>query len=162
MKTIYTDQHRLRDAQTELYGGELVKPFERPSRADTVIAAVRDSTLGPVEAPDEFSLDPVLRVHDADFVSFLESAWGEWQATGYKGEAIASVWPARRMQCRVPRFIEGKMGYYALAAETTITEGTWAAALASKDVGLTGAKALVSGEKGVFFPVPPARPSCRA
>ena len=150
MKTIYTDQHRLRDAQTELYGGELVKPFERPSRADTVIAAVRDSTLGPVEAPDEFSLDPVLRVHDADFVSFLESAWGEWQATGYKGEAIASVWPARRMQCRVPRFIEGKMGYYALAAETTITEGTWAAALASKDVGLTGAKALVSGEKGVF------------
>ncbi len=53
MKTIYTDQHRLRDAQTELYGGELVKPFERPSRADTVIAAVRDSTLGPVEAPDD-------------------------------------------------------------------------------------------------------------
>ena len=150
MKTIYTDQHRLRDAQTELYGGELVKPFERPSRADTVIAAVRHSDLGPVEAPDEFSLDPVLRVHDADFVSFLESAWGEWQETGYKGEAIASVWPARRMQCRVPRFIEGKMGYYALAAETTITEGTWAAALASKDVGLTGAKALFSGEKGVF------------
>ena len=84
MKTIYTDQHRLRDAQTELYGGELVKPFERPSRADTVIAAVRDSDLGPVEVPDEFSLDPVLRVHDADFVSFLESAWGEWQETGYK------------------------------------------------------------------------------
>ena len=150
MKTIYTDQHRLRDAQTELYGGELVKPFERPSRADTVIAAVRDSDLGPVEAPDDFPLDPVLRVHDADFVSFLESAWEEWKQTGYKGEAIASVWPARRMQCRVPRFIEGKMGYYALAAETTITEGTWAAALASKDVGLTGAKALVSGEKGVF------------
>ena len=31
MKTIYSEQHRLRDAKTELYGGELVTPFERPS-----------------------------------------------------------------------------------------------------------------------------------
>ncbi|MGB1816091.1 MAG: prepilin-type N-terminal cleavage/methylation domain-containing protein, partial [Rubripirellula sp.] len=57
---------------------------------------------------------------------------------------------ARRMQCRAPRFIEGKLGYYALAAETTITEGTWEAALASKDVALTGAKMLHGGEQGVF------------
>ena len=71
MKTIYTDQHRLRDAQTALYGGELVKPFERPSRAATVIAAVRDSDLGPVEVPAEFSLASVLRVPAADFVSFI-------------------------------------------------------------------------------------------
>ena len=37
MKTIFSEQHRLRDAKTELYGGELVKPFERPSRADMVV-----------------------------------------------------------------------------------------------------------------------------
>ena len=150
MKTIFSEQHRLRDAQTELYGGELVQPFERPSRADMVIEAVRTSELGPVEAPETFSLDPVLRIHDADFVTFLENAWEEWRQTGYAGEAMASVWPARRMQCRAPRFIEGKMGYYALAAETSITEGTWAAALSSKDVALTGARALAEGEQGIF------------
>jgi len=54
------------------------------------------------------------------------------------------------MQSRLPDFIDGKIGYYALAAETSITEGTWAAALASKDVALTGAKALLQGERGIF------------
>ena len=28
MKTFYSEIHKLRDANTELYGGELVKPFE--------------------------------------------------------------------------------------------------------------------------------------
>jgi acetoin utilization deacetylase AcuC-like enzyme len=150
MKTIYSTQHRLRDAKTELYGGELVQPFERPSRAEMVIKAVRESGLGNVIDPEIFSLDPARAVHDADFVAFLETAWQEWQKIGYAGEAIASVWPARRMQCRVPRYIEGKLGYYAMAAETSITEGTWPAALASKDVALTGAQGLLKGEQGLF------------
>ena len=150
MRTIYSEQHRLRDARTELYGGELVQPFEKPSRAETVLRRVRESGLGEISAPEAFSLEPVLAVHDADYIAFLETAWQEWQDAGYAGEVIASVWPARRMQSRVPRFIDGKVGYYAMAAETSISEGTWAAALSSKDVALTGAKALLEGERGVF------------
>ena len=150
MRTIYSEQHRLRDARTELYGGELVEPFEKPSRAETVLRVVRESGLGEISAPEAFSLEPVLAVHDADYIAFLETAWQEWQDAGYAGEVIASVWPARRMQSRVPRFIDGKVGSYAMAAETSISEGTWAAALASKDVALTGAKALLDGERGVF------------
>jgi len=150
MRTIYSEQHRLRDARTELYGGELVQPFEKPSRAETVLRMVRESDLGEISAPEAFSLEPVLAVHDADYIAFLETAWQEWQDAGYAGEVIASVWPARRMQSRVPRFIDGKVGYYAMAAETSISEGTWAAALSSKDVALTGAKALLEGERGVF------------
>ena len=150
MRTIYSEQHRLRDARTELYGGELVQPFEKPSRAETVLRVVRESGLGEISPPEAFSLEPVLAVHDADYIAFLETAWQEWQAAGYAGEVIASVWPARRMQSRVPRFIDGKVGYYAMAAETSISEGTWAAALSSKDVALTGAKALLEGERGVF------------
>lgn len=150
MKTIYSEQHRLRDAKTELYGGELVTPFERPSRADTVIKAITQSNLGEIVAPDTFTMDPVRAVHSDDFIAFLESAWQEWRDAGFTGEAIACSWPARRMQSRVPDFIDGKLGYYALAAETSITEGTWAAALASKDVALTGAQALHDGARGVF------------
>ncbi len=150
MKTIYSEQHRLRDAKTELYGGELVKPFERPSRADMVIKAIGESGLGKIYDPEEFSLDPVLAVHDADFVTFLETVWQEWQKTGYTGEIIANVWPARRMQCRVPCDIEGRVGYYAFAAETSISEGTWEAALAAKDVALTGAQGLLHGESDIF------------
>ena len=150
MRTIYSEQHRLRDARTELYGGELVQPFEKPSRAETVLRVVRESGLGEISPPEAFSLEPVLAVHEADYIAFLETAWQEWRDAGYAGEVIASVWPARRMQSRAPRFIDGKVGYYAMAAETSISEGTWAAALSSKDVALPGAKALLEGERGVF------------
>ena len=79
MRTIYTEQHRLRDARTELYGGELVEPFEKPSRAETVLSMVRESDLGEISSPEAFSLEPVLAVHDADYIAFLEAAWQEWQ-----------------------------------------------------------------------------------
>lgn len=150
MITIYSEAHRLRDATTELYGGQLVAPFERPSRADMIIKAIGDSGLGDIQAPEEFPLAPVLAVHDADFVDFLGTAWDEWRRAGYLGEAIATGWPARRMQQRVPRNIDGKLGYYAMAAETSITAGTWQAALTAKDVALTGAERLLNGEQGVF------------
>ena len=150
MKTIYSEQHRLRDSKTELYGGVLVEPFERPSRADMIIEAIQNSGLGEIIKPETYSIDPVLAVHDSDFISFLETAWDEWQAAGFEGEVIANTWPARRMQQRVPNHIDGKVGYYALAAETSISEGTWQAALAAKDVALTGGQALLDGEHSIF------------
>ena len=151
MITIYSDKHRLRNSKTELYGGQLVPPFENPSRADIVLERVKSENLGEVISPREFGMEPVLALHDAGFVEFLQVAWEEWTKTGYKGEAMANCWPARRMSQRVPDFIEGKIGYYSLANETSISKGTWEAAEASKDVALTGAELILSGnENGVF------------
>ena len=82
MKTIYSEQHRLRNAKTELYGGELVEPFERPSRADNIIKAIENSQLGEILEPDTFSLQPVQAIHDADYVEFLQQAWQENAMSG--------------------------------------------------------------------------------
>ena len=150
METIFSEKHRLRDAKTELFGGQLVKPFERPSRAEYILERVKEVGLGSVSAPQEFGLDPVLAVHDADYLDFLETAWTSWQAEGFEGEAITTVWPARRMSERIPRHIEGRLGYYALACETAISKGTWEAARAAADVALTGAEQLRKGARSVF------------
>lgn len=150
MDTIYTERHRLRDAQTELSGGELVYPFERPSRMDYILARLSARDLGPVREPDDFGLDPILAIHDEGFVEFLQTAWAEWQAEGFKGEAIATSWPARRMSTIRPDNIDGKIGYYALAGETSITDGTWEAAYASAQVALTGAETIRGGAKAAF------------
>jgi len=45
--------------------------------------------------------------------------------------------PARRMSQRCPNGIAGKLGYYAMAGETSISAGTWEAARAAADVALT-------------------------
>ena len=148
--TVYSSEHKLRDANTELCGGELVRPFERPSRAEHIHDRVKATGLGAIQPPSDFGLETVLKVHDPDYVDFLSHAWSDWVAQGYRGEAIASCWPARRMVQRKPVEIDGLLGYYSLAAETSITQGTWQAALASKNVALAGADLLQNGERVVF------------
>src|SRR5580698_6038290 len=131
MITVYSTDHLLRSPRTELYGGELVRPHESPERAQIVLDRIRAQGLGEVIAPVKFGTAPLLRVHDPAFIEFLKQVWSEWVAAGNRGEAIPDCWPARRMAQRCPNSIVGKLGYYALAAETSISEGTWEAASAA-------------------------------
>lgn len=155
MLTIYSEDHRKRDAKTELLGGKLVPPFEKPARMDYILDRIHSEGLGEVVAPRDFGLEPLLKLHDNDYVKFLETCWGEWQAAGNEGEAIAASWPARRMQQRCPIDIDGKLGYYALAAETSITEGTWTAARASANVAIEGAERIVQENAAFSLCRPP-------
>jgi acetoin utilization deacetylase AcuC-like enzyme len=148
--TVFTEEHMLRNAKTELYGGRLVTPHECPERAEIVIERVRNVGLGEIMAPSRFGLAPVLKVHDPAFVDFLQSAWTEWAATGNQGEAIPDCWPARRMSQRCPAGIMGKLGYYAMAGETSISAGTWEAARAAADVAVTAASHIQRGARGAF------------
>lgn len=150
MHTIFSPKHALRDAKTELHGGRLVQPFERPSRAEYIVSRIKDVALGPISDPADYGFDPIHAIHDADYVAFLQTVWADWQAEGFEGEAIPTVWPARRMSTRIPEHVEGRLGYYALACETAISDGTWEAAYAAAQTALTAADRLRSGEIGVF------------
>jgi len=150
MLTVFTADHLLRKVRTELYGGELVPPHECAERAQIVLDRVQAAGLGDVISPSRFGPAPLLRVHDAQYLEFLSSAWTEWVATGNRGEAIPDCWPARRMAQRRPNHITGKLGYYAMAGETSISAGTWEAACAAADVALTAAAKLRSGARAAF------------
>ena len=150
MLTVHTEKHRLRNSKTELYGGVLVPPFECPERVEIIMKRIAEVGLGEVIEPDAHGMAPIERIHDAGFLAFLESCWREWKAAGFEGEAIAANWPARRMAQRVPNHVDGKIGYYALATETSISEGTWEAALGAADVALTARKKVSEGARGAF------------
>jgi acetoin utilization deacetylase AcuC-like enzyme len=150
MITVFSPEHALRNAQTELYGGQLIRPHECPERAEIVLERVRSVGLGEVVAPLRFDLAPILRIHDGEFVEFLKNAWTDWVAAGNQGEAIPDCWPARRMAQRRPNGIAGRLGYYAMAGETSISAGTWEAARASADVALTAAAHLNRGAPAAF------------
>lgn len=151
MKVIYTEAHRKRASKTELSGGELVRPFECPERMDYILGRLRETGFGEIMPPREIQSDALPKIHDAGYLSFLKSAWDEWESAGFKGEAIATVWQSRSMPSpHIPDFIEGKMGYYCLAAETSISNGTAEAAWASLDVALTGAEHVLAGDNSAF------------
>ena len=90
------------------------------------------------------------QVHDKEYLQFLENAWRLWQQAGYTSPALPTVFPARRMQQRVPDHIDGKLGYYAMALETAITAGTWEAARGSADCAYSAALHVASGNASSF------------
>lgn len=150
MKTVFSDDHRLHFPQGELYGGEFVTPFERPSRVEYILRELRSRRMLDLVSPRPLDMRPVRQVHDKGLLRFLETARGEWVAAGYRGEIIPTGFPARGMQPRCPDHIDGKVGYYALSIETAMTAGTWPAAQSSAAVALTAQKLLAGGETMAF------------
>lgn len=150
MKIVNSEDHRFHAPVGELYGGELVVPFERPERWDIIVARLNEVGLTDFTAPDPVDMAVVGKIHDAGFLHFLETAWEQWQAEQYNGEALPTVIPARRMRQREPDHIDGKLGYYCMAIETAITAGTWQAACASAAIAQTGQGLVSAGDRTAF------------
>ncbi len=150
MQTVLSEQHKLHFPQGELAGGKLVRPYECPERWDYIVQQLDQAGLKERKAPKP--LDPALveQVHTPAFIKFLSQAWDAWQAEGFDGEAIPTVFPARRMQQREPNYIDGRLGYYAMALETAITSGTWEAAQSSAAVAQTAQELISDGAKTAF------------
>ena len=79
MKTVYSEKHRLHHAKFELIDGKMKPAVEMPSRAETVLQRVETVGLGPVMAPTVHGRDPILKIHAANYVDFLERAWDLWK-----------------------------------------------------------------------------------
>ena len=150
MHIVFSEDHRKHFAQGEVYGGELVTPFERPSRMEYILRELKRRGMTDIIAPGKLDMKAVKRVHDAGFLDFLRTAWGEWQKAGYRGEILPTAIPNRSLQQRIPRWIDGKVGYYIHSVETAITAGTWEAACASASVALTAQKIVGSGARAAF------------
>ncbi|HLF21306.1 MAG TPA: histone deacetylase family protein [Aestuariivirga sp.] len=150
MRIIHSDEHRTHFAQGEIYGGEFVTPFERPARVEYILRELKTRKMTDIVAPGPLDMRKVRKVHDKGFLEFLENAWSEWVKAGYRGEIVATVFPARSMRQLRPKQIDGKVGYYTHSVETCITAGTWDAARASAAVALTGQKIVASGAGAAF------------
>ncbi len=150
MKTVFTDDHRLHFAQGEMSGGEFVTPFERPSRMEYILRELKARKMNDIVGPSPLDMKAVAKIHDKGFLKFLQNAWSEWQAAGYRGEIMPTGFPARSLRQRCPQHIDGKVGYYIHSVETCITVGTWDAAKASASVALTAQKLIANGAHSAF------------
>ena len=150
MKTIFSKKHIRQNSKSELAGGLLIQPYERPERMEYILHEINSRKLGEVLKPQEIDLKIVKKVHDSNYVEFLEQAWIEWKNEGYQGEAIPTVWPSRSMNSKqIPNHIEGKLGYYCLANETSISQGSIDGAYEAVKVVLT-ATDMLKDEKSLF------------
>ena len=153
MLIFYTDLHRLHNPPFELFdGGQHMPYLESPDRMERILSALKEQDWAEVRAPEYFGLDPILAVHDKDYVDFLRTAYEEWtQAkTDYEKTALLpATFPPRGWSHR-PKSILGRAGYYMFDLSAPIMDGTYRAALGSVNCALGGAKAIEKGARSAF------------
>ncbi|MCS0503510.1 histone deacetylase family protein [Ancylobacter mangrovi] len=150
MKIIHSPRHLGHSGHVELMNGQVVPAFEKPERVAMILRAVGERQLGPFVDPQAHGLDPVLKVHDADFIRFLSTAWELWTADGRDFPALPSFWKAPGMRSIEPESIDGKLGHFSFDAGCCMVAGTWDAVQAGADIALTGVDLISSGEKAAF------------
>lgn len=153
MKVFYSDAHHQHNPPFELFEGGVRMPYlENPERMERILAVLKDQDWVEILAPIDFGLDPILAVHDADYVEFLRTAFDEWtqEETDYEKIALLpATFPTRGWSHR-PKSLLGRAGYYMFDLSAPIMEGTYQAALGSANCALSGAKAIAEGERTAF------------
>jgi acetoin utilization deacetylase AcuC-like enzyme len=141
----FDERQLLHEPARELHNGGWAPYAEKSSRA--LMIASRFADLAPAI---DFGMGPILAVHHAGYVDFLQSAFADWRAAGREGDAIGYTWPVvRRRNLKLDR-IDARLGRYSYDAATPIAEGTWIASYWSAQTALTGLNAVMGGSPAAF------------
>jgi acetoin utilization deacetylase AcuC-like enzyme len=150
MQVFVNAAQHLHCGRHEMFRGRLVPCVEVPERQQHVLDELRRRGLGTLREPG--AIDPALlaRVHDAAYLHFLQSAWGEWLALDpahAELDVLPSVWPAPGMRRDlVPDNFSARVGLYAFDAGSPLTAGTWAAAREGAACAVGAAQAVAAGD----------------
>ena len=129
----------------ELHNGGWTDHAETPARAAAIVAA-----LPPLRPAVDHGRVPLLAVHTAEYLDFLEAAYHAWRDAGRDGDAIPYVWPVvGRRPLRLDR-IDASLGRFSFDAATPIAAGTWDAAYWGAQTALTALDLVLGGEPAAF------------
>jgi acetoin utilization deacetylase AcuC-like enzyme len=161
MRVIHSPLHLLHDITVETYLGVPVPANEVVERAERIRdALIADGGFEVVE-PTEHGLDPILAVHDAGLVRFIETAWTEVRRQRVGRTFLAAdTYPNRAMfegmsddvlaRLPEPTAVGGRAGWWCLDSAAPLVAGSYVAARAAVDVALTAVDLVLDGEPAVY------------
>jgi acetoin utilization deacetylase AcuC-like enzyme len=174
MRVVYSPAHLAHDVTHETVAGLSVPANEVAERAERIRTALEADGGFPVEAPTEHGEAPITAVHDPGLVRFLAEAWPEArrQSIG-RAYLVADTYPSRAMfegmseaaigSLREPEAVGGRAGYWGLDTAAPLVAGSYAAARAAVDVGLTAMDLVLGGEQAAYgLCRPPGHHSARS
>jgi acetoin utilization deacetylase AcuC-like enzyme/GNAT superfamily N-acetyltransferase len=115
--------------------------FERPVRVDAILNAISKTDIFKIIAPREHGENPILKVHDKEYVYYLRSVCAKIK----EGRPVyPDTFPIRRPDRR-PKVLPVQAGYYCLDTSTPLYRNAYIAAISSVDTALTGADEILAG-----------------
>jgi acetoin utilization deacetylase AcuC-like enzyme len=150
LSTFFSENHALHATAGLMVEGHPFVTEEVPARAEILNQAVRQAGFGPVLAPQDFGLDPILAVHDAGFVYFLQTAFADSSAYFKNDEPVFPSTFSVRRGLRRPKGFLGQAGYYGFGVGSPLLAGTWTAAYWSAQCALSAAEAVRGGQPAAY------------
>ena len=141
MLTVYSERQIDHAPLRELNNGEWMDFAESPARLGSILAKVTQRI-----APRDHGLAPILAVHKADYVDFLQSAHTRWLEQGRKGDAIGYAFPVRGRRPLNHDRIDAQLGQYGFDAASPISSGTYSSAYWAAQSALSALDAIIDGE----------------
>jgi acetoin utilization deacetylase AcuC-like enzyme len=127
---------------------------EHGGRIDAILEAV-----GTTEAPRDCGMEPLLAVHSADYLAFLEAAHREWVAAGREGDAFPYTFPLVRRRAQSWDRVDAKLGHYGFDTSSPIGPGTWESAYWSAQTALAALDAALADGRAFGLCRPPGHHS---
>jgi acetoin utilization deacetylase AcuC-like enzyme len=157
VKAVHTERHHGHDPKVETYLGVPVPAHEIPARATAIRDALAADGGFAILRPTEHGRDPILAVHDAGLVRFLEQAWGDVVRQRIDREfLVADTYPTVRMFEGMSQelvasrpeseAVGGRAGWWGLDSSNPIVPGSFDAARWAVDVALTTVDLVLGGE----------------
>lgn len=158
MRAFYHPDQALHDPKQFMRFGKVVAPKDLPERTQRLLGALAKHGIAP-ERPPAHGLQPILAVHDEGFLTFLRSAWERWQEL--PAERGPEAWPNTfpywsgrpdedvRSPCRATGFI-GQLGWYLGDLSVPVGEHCWISTLRSAETAVSGADAIIAGERFAY------------
>ena len=145
MRFFWDERQRRHVPSGEFFNGGMHPAAEHPGRIDAILSAI-----GKTKQPTDFGEEALLRVHSAEYVAFLKSAFDDWQTAGREGDAFPYAFPVvGRRQLDLSR-IDARLGQFGFDTATPIGPGTWDAAYWSAQTALAALQAVLGGERSAF------------
>jgi acetoin utilization deacetylase AcuC-like enzyme len=146
---VITTDHAAHDPDRFTVPGDARAYWEVPARADALAGALIAGGLAMKPAGDH-GLAPIARVHDAGYLSFLQTAFARWQALPGAGPILRGQAYAVRHKGRRPDAVAGQAGWYLASPSAPIVAATWTAALGSAHAAIDAADVVISNERYAY------------
>ncbi|MCP4426999.1 MAG: histone deacetylase family protein [Chloroflexi bacterium] len=97
---------------------------EVAQRGERIYEALKESDIGPITGPGDFSLDPISEIHEHSLLNLLQNAH-ERMVNEEEGQLALPNTFSKGSANRKPHSVWGQLGYYAFDTASPIFEHTW-------------------------------------
>lgn len=155
MRVVWSPRQLLHSDASFVRAGEFAPSPELPQRAEFILEAVTRRGHA-VVAPDDAGPDPILAVHDSDYVEFLREAYERWTSFAGPGAKLFPNVHPRGPTAKRPQSIVGRAGWHTGDMACEITAHTWEASYAAAQCAVTAVSHLIAtGETAYALCRPP-------